>query len=219
MKRTVIFVDAGHGGIDDKGVYTTAPSKMFTHTRGAFHNGRTFLEGVSNRNIAAEFMAQASKAGFICIPVYHPFKDTRLTVRTTFANQTAKTLEVESLYFSFHSNAAADADKDGNGDARGVRVFHHPNSTRGKELTIELGYPLAKVFEQYGSIGDNYVREGWLDKSKGQIYHVLEATDMPAVLFELGFFDNRQDAELLVNAEFVSDMIAALVLKMKNYLK
>ena len=85
MKNTVLFIDAGHGGIDPIGRYTTAPSKQYKFPSG-FHQDGWFYEGVSNRQIAAEFIAQASRMGFICIPVYHPYKDTSLGTRTHLAN-------------------------------------------------------------------------------------------------------------------------------------
>ena len=46
-----VFLDAGHGGLDAAGNYVTAPSKMHQHTRGEFHNGRLFYEGVWNRRL------------------------------------------------------------------------------------------------------------------------------------------------------------------------
>jgi hypothetical protein len=94
MKNTVLFIDAGHGGIDPIGRYTTAPSKQFKYASG-FHQDGWFLEGVSNRQIAAEFIAQASRMGFVCIPVYHPYKDTPLSSRTNLANTISSTLNAD----------------------------------------------------------------------------------------------------------------------------
>jgi N-acetylmuramoyl-L-alanine amidase len=135
MKNTVLFIDAGHGGIDPIGRYTTAPSKQYKYPSG-FHQDGWFYEGVSNRQIAAEFMAQASRMGFICIPVYHPYKDTSLGTRTHLANTISNELGAESLYISFHSNAY-------NGTARGWCIFHHPTSTKGKALCEDIaGYSI-----------------------------------------------------------------------------
>ena len=104
MRDKVLFIDAGHGGIDASGIYTTAPSKQHKFEQG-FHENGWFYEGVSNRKIAAEFMAQASRMGFLCIPVYHPSEDTHLSIRTNLANHIATKLQAESIYISFHSDA------------------------------------------------------------------------------------------------------------------
>ena len=40
-KDFLVFLDAGHGGVDAAGKYTTAPSKQFKHSKGTFHNELT----------------------------------------------------------------------------------------------------------------------------------------------------------------------------------
>lgn len=186
MKQTVLFIDAGHGGINPSGNYTTAPSKQHKFEQG-FHESGWFYEGVSNRRIAAEFMAQASRMGFLCIPVYHPSKDTSLSVRTATANYMAETLEVDSIYISFHSNAF-------DGSARGWCIFHHPNSRGGETIANNIATEAVRLCAEYGVPGRNPVLSA--------NFHVLTYTSMPAVLIENLFFDNEQDAELLQDPTF-----------------
>ena len=186
MKQKVLFIDAGHGGIDPQGNYTTAPSKQHKFEQG-FHESGWFYEGVSNRRLAAEFIAQASRMGYLCIPVYHPSKDTSLSTRTNLANKIAQALGAESLYISFHSNAF-------DGSARGWCVFHHPNSRAGKNLAENVAIETVPLCAEYGVPDRNPVLIA--------NFHVLTYTNMPAILIENLFFDNEQDAELLQDPTF-----------------
>ncbi len=186
MKDKILFIDAGHGGIAPNGNYTTAPSKQHKFKQG-FHNDGWFYEGVSNRRIAAEFIAQASRMGYLCIPVYHPYKDTSLSTRTELANNIAKRLKADSLYISFHSDAFDTT-------ARGWTIYHHPNSRNGKELAENIAIEALPLCVDYGVPGRTPVR--------GANFHVLTYTNMPAVLIENLFFDNEQDAALLQDPTF-----------------
>ena len=203
MKQTVLFIDAGHGGIDEQGNYTTAPSKQHKFSQG-FHESGWYYEGVSNRRLAAEFMAQASRMGFLCIPVYHPSKDTSLSVRTATANHMANALDVDSIYISFHSNAF-------DGSARGWCIFHHPNSISGERIANNIATQVVRLCSEYGVPGRNPVLESG--------FHVLTYTSMPAVLIENLFFDNEQDAELLQDPTFCVNLCNRILRGIENYLK
>ena len=203
MKNTILFIDAGHGGIDPIGRYTTAPSKQFKYPSG-FHQDGWFLEGVSNRQIAAEFMAQASRMGFVCIPVYHPYKDTPLSSRTNLANTISSTLNADSLYISFHSNAF-------DSSARGWCIFHHPNSSKGKALCEDIAHQVIPLNQDYNVPDRNAVLS--------QGFHVLTYTNMPAVLLENLFFDNEDDAMILMDREYCVQLCSAILRGIETYLK
>lgn len=195
MKQKVLFIDAGHGGIDPARHYTTAPSKQHKFAQG-FHKNGWFYEGVSNRQLAAEFMAQASRAGFLCIPVYHPYKDTPLSTRTNLANNIASDLQAESIYISFHSNAF-------NGSARGWSIFHHPNSSKGREICENIAIEVLPLCADYAVPERPPIH--------AQAFHVLTYTNMPAVLLENLFFDNDEDAELLTDATFCINLCSRIL--------
>lgn len=201
--QTILFIDAGHGGIDPQGNYTTAPSKQHKFSQG-FHESGWFYEGVSNRRIAAEFIAQASRMGYLCIPVYHPSKDTSLSTRTNLANGIAEALGANSLYISFHSNAF-------DSTARGWCVFHHPNSRAGEAIANNIAQEVVSLCAEYGVPSRNPV----LDSG----FHVLTYTAMPAVLIENLFFDNEQDAELLQDPTFCVNLCNRILRGVKNYLR
>ena len=90
MKQTILFVDAGHGGLHPMTKeYLTSETigKKTLHTNGkAYHNNGWFYEGHFNRQMGNEFIEKATAAGFHCIPVSHPWEDNSLKDRTDTAN-------------------------------------------------------------------------------------------------------------------------------------
>ena len=205
-RKIALLVNAGHGGIDpNTGLYTTPASngKRFKHPvidEQVFHGGGWFYEGVFNRSFAAEFIAQAERNGYLCFPVYHPWNDTALNVRTDLANHISKKLGLQSIYLGFHSNA-------GGGAARGFRNFHHHNSSKSKFLAQCISSKVAPYCESWGSNSPNPTREAWIaeNPAKGPMWET-SATSMPANLLELLFFDNYDDASRLTEREFLSGL-------------
>lgn len=203
----ILYIDAGHGALDANGIYTTPPKngKWFDHKKGKFHKGTIFYEGVFNRAIAQKFMYLAKQQGYHCIPVYDPIQDTSLGKRVETANKYSKDIAGgKGIYLSFHSNAA-------NSKARGFNIFYHPKSPRGKKLATELVNDLQNVFVKHGSKSPQPLREGYMDAQKIAIYYVLEATLMPSILFEFGFFDNYEDATLLMSEDFQCELAHELL--------
>jgi N-acetylmuramoyl-L-alanine amidase len=206
--RKILYIDAGHGGLDSNGNYTTPPKtgKYFDHKDNAiFHKRGLFFEGVWNRTFAYKFIEKATAAGFQCVPVFHPHNDTRLGDRVEIANESYKKFGNEGTYLSFHSNAS------GVPNVRGFNIFFHPMSKNGKEVAIKLVNPIQNLFIKYGSESRYPLREGYMNAEKTQIYYVLEATSMPSVLFEFGFFDNLEDAKLIFQDSFQEELAEVLV--------
>lgn len=209
MKKTLIFVNAGHGGMDDKGQTLTNPidGKKTLHTNGKFyHNGSWFYEGSSNRDFALEFIAAASLAGFICMPVFDAQLDTNRLDRINLANTLAK--GKKSIYLSFHSNAAGSTVNPQTA-AEGCCAFVGSLSGTGGKLAAEIMPDVQAVFDKWGS------------RRRAQLVHdksldETARTFMPSILFELGFFDNANNADLLINPYFRKEVIAAIVAKLKT---
>jgi N-acetylmuramoyl-L-alanine amidase len=207
MSKKILFIDAGHGNLDANGNYTTPPKngKWFDHKKGQFHKDSIFYEGVWNRTFAKKFIELATDLGFHCVPVYDPINDTTLGNRVQIANKYWTDITGRSgTYLSFHSNAF-------NSNVRGFNIFYHPFSTKGKELATGIVNPIHKLFVDNGSVSPQPLREGWMDAAKTQIYYVLEATKMPALLFEFGFFDNFQDASLIISDQFQCDLALTVI--------
>lgn len=204
MKKTILFVNAGHGGLDDNGNYTTPPhiGKKTLHTDGKhYHGGGWFYEGVFNRDIAGEFICAAKKLGYICIPTYHEIYDTSRMDRIKNANREAR--GKQAVWISFHANAiqSSTAPQD---RARGMSVFVFKTTT---ETAKNAGQIIKAIEDVYVNWGGTRRPTLVYDKPLDETYH----TAMPAMLFEIGFFDNAKDAELLINPKFRAEVIQAML--------
>lgn len=195
MKETVIILDAGHGGLDASGKYTTSPAKMTKHKDGWFY------EGVSNRYIAMQLIEKLTEKGFLVTPVFHPYKDTPLQTRTNLANTIAESLQAPTIYISIHSNAISN-NHDPQDLARGLTVWTYSDKGTGYEIGKSTGESIKEVFEAHGS-----KRHRLMYQAR---FHVLVYTKMPAILYELGFFDNPHDKDLLQNPHFIEELTVKL---------
>lgn len=202
MAKKVIFLDAGHGGINPKTrEYTTAPSKMFKHRQGEFHDKTTFYEGVKNRKYCKDLHLLLNKMDITVIPVYHEYRDTPLHVRTKLAND-YHTNVAEGIYISEHSNATSQH------TAIGFSAWTSP----GESKSDEYAESFIEAYDQKFMKSTEWAM--WsMSKSAPQMkilsntsdgdrdyearFHVLTQTKMPAVLFENLFFDHYEDATML----------------------
>ena len=207
IKKTILFVNAGHGGIDDKGDTMTDPKagKKTLHTNGKFyHKGSWFFEGSSNRDFALEFIASASLAGFICVPVFEPQIDTTRLNRINWANDYSK--GKKTLWLSFHSNAIANSTNPQN-SAEGACCFVGSLAGVSGKLAAEIMPAVQAVFDKHGSgRRATMVHDTPLDETA--------KTVMPSILFELGFFDNPDNADLIINPIFRDEVIQAIIKKL-----
>jgi N-acetylmuramoyl-L-alanine amidase len=212
MKQTILFIDAGHGGLDPMTKKYLTPEnigKKTLHTNGkAYHDNGWFYEGHFNRQFANEFMEKAIAARFHCIPVYHPWNDNSLKDRTDSANQIAAKYGTRSLFLSFHANAAG-MTTGPQTSAEGVGAFVYKVGSDTSNLALSICQGLEKIFDRYGS------------KRRASLVldtplHITTATAMPAILFELGFFDNPNNADLLINPTFRTALITSMIETLKT---
>lgn len=154
-------------------------------------DGRQFLEHEFNTDVKRRVLALAKKRGFRVINLL-PNKEgmgNYLTGRVRRANSIVS--ELPRIFVSIHSNAAKvkDQTKDWENRAEGVEVWHYHGS--------EIGYALARIFSEEIVKATGWGNRGPKSNSEGQFY-VLRATNMPAILTENGFYNNRrQVSELL----------------------
>ena len=87
--RFVVFVDAGHGGINDLWRYVTAGKQAY-HEGTDLHQNGHYYEGYENRIVAEMFIEQMTKEGIQTIRTYHPVDDTPLSERTRLVNSYLK---------------------------------------------------------------------------------------------------------------------------------
>lgn len=194
MKRYWL-IDAGHGGIDAKGNYVTAPNKMFV-----FPDGFTIYEGVINRRIATKLVHLLIANDINCALVYDDVLDTSLTARSNIANR-VHAKNPNTVLLSIHCNS---------GGGKGLEVFTGPGKTHSDPLAEIFSKKAIELLPQFKFRHD--WKEGDLAKdeaftmvgySKGGKWY---GPRCPAILVECLFFDNRQEAEYLSSEEGQSAM-------------
>ncbi len=196
MRDLCVFLDAGHGGIDRNGNYVTAPSKQFQHARDTFHNGRWFYEGVFNRIITDRIAAKLRNLKIDCLVVSHEYVDTPLAQRVDMANWYHRNYK-PGIFISNHANAS-------NGNARGYEIYTSPGRTPSDALA-DLHWTNVKDLLGTRISMRPDLSDG--DNDKEANFFVLVRTAMPAILVEHLFFDNYDDALLLMD-DNVQDLFA-----------
>lgn len=203
-----VFLDAGHGGLDKAGRYVTAPSKQFRHSRGVFHNNGWFYEGVFNRVITGRVADKLNQLGIPNITVSHEYVDISLAYRVDMANWYHRNFK-KGIYISNHANAS------GSGAARGYEIYTSPGRTASDQIA-EFHWNNVKAL-----LGDSIryrtdTSDG--DHDREARFYVLTRTVMPAILVEHLFFDNYEDALLLMNDETIERFAEAEVRTVIDYM-
>ena len=195
MKRKLILLDPGHGGIHpDTCEYTTAPDKMAYHEGHYMHHDGWFYEGAWNRFFALELGAALAASG---IPFLYttPFErwheDVSLGERISYANWLHQLHDL--LFISIHANAHDTT-------VRGWQVHTSPGETRsdaiGQQLWDEVQQEFGGMITMRSDVSDG-------DADFENKFRVLTQTRCTAILAENLFFDNTEDALLLMDANFV----------------
>lgn len=176
----IILIDAGHGGMKD-GKYMTDPKwgKFYKHS-----DTFTAYEGVTNRAIAKKLMDKLKAVGRPYVQIHHDYLDTPLSGLVVNANAVGG----NTVYLSIHSNA---------GKGKGFEVFTSKGETKSDKYAEIVCQVLKKDFPEYPLRQDT--RDG--DRDKEEDFYVLKNTRMPAVLVELLFFDELEQAKFLNSPE------------------
>lgn len=195
MKRKLILLDPGHGGIHpDTCEYTTAPNKMAYHEGRYMHKNGWFYEGACNRFFALELGGALAASGIpflYTIPFERWHEDISLGERISYANWLHQMHDV--LFISIHANAH-------DGTVRGWQVHTSPGKTRSDAIGQQLWNA---VQQEFGSIITMRSDTSDGDADYENKFRVLTQTRCTAILAENLFFDNTEDALLLMDANFV----------------
>lgn len=106
------------------------------------------------------------------------------------------------VFVSIHCNSAS------RDDARGVETYSYYGSDNGRALADCIHERIVGRFEEIdGDFPDRGLKEAG--------FHVIRCTDMPAVLVELAFINNEDDAKLLKN--HVDDFARAIACGVTDY--
>lgn len=205
-ERFVVFVDAGHGGIDDDGRYTTIGKRAY-HPKEEMHTEGHYYEGHENRLVAEAFIEACTELGIMCIRTYHPYKDTSLSDRTNLVRAYLKR-GYKGYLHSFHSNAISSSNSAQKLlDTRGFMVF----TTLGNTLSDKIADKHYEYTRESNNPKWNYRK----DKKDGDNdyeanFQILRETDLKdyhdkfgAILEEYGFHSSRYDAQHIIDSRDV----------------
>lgn len=205
MKKLVIL-DAGHGGYNkntDK-YECLARGKQFNHSKGVFHKGTIFYEGESNRTLAYKVESLLMQNQIPSVKTFSRYADASLQNRVEVANSQSRLAGAgHSIFVSIHSNASKE------GNARGFRVYTS-GSKNSTALAKEVIKSVSKECQGLFKVEAN----PYVDTS----LFVLKNTNMEAVLIEALFFDNYEDATLLMSEEIQDKIALSIVGAIKHYL-
>jgi N-acetylmuramoyl-L-alanine amidase len=194
------LLDPGHGGVNSKGEYTTAPAKMYT-----FEDGLVIYEGVSNRLTCKKLGAKLKGARIDYFVVADDVQDTPLAERVRIADQLFKKNK-KCIYLSVHSNS---------GKGKGIEVFTSPGQTKSDKVADVFLSAYSQFLPQFPIRKD--VADGDWDKEEN--FYVLRKTDCPAILVENLFFDNRSEAEFLLSEagqEAIAETLFQAILELER---
>lgn len=175
------LLDAGHGGLDKNGHYTTAPAKM--HQFKDF----TIYEGVINRAITKLVRDTLFSLEIDHALIADKIEDTPIRQRVSLADS-AYAKDKRCIYLSIHSNA---------GGGSGFEVFTSPGQTKSDKIARLFCAAYLKHFPDKPFRKD----ESDGDADKEADFYVLRKTDCPALLVENLFFDNEKEARYLLSHE------------------
>lgn len=180
--KRVYLLDAGHGGVNPQGVYTTDPSfdpnKPGVYTKGYVHEDGTFIrEGEFNRNVLKELIQLINKDRKMLWKIITPgFKDITLRHRVEYANHMQK-IHGNCVYVSIHGNA---------GGGNGFEVYTSVGETESDKIADEWIKQMKKEFPKRVDRGE-----------KDRNFYVIRHTICPAILTESFFMDTLKDCKLM----------------------
>jgi peptidoglycan hydrolase-like protein with peptidoglycan-binding domain len=218
--RFVVFVDAGHGGCDSNGTYTTAGKRAF-HANKQLHQSGNYYEGYENRIVAEMFIEECTKMGIQTVRTYHPYKDTSLKDRCEIVKDWLNRGYFGYLH-SFHSNAIASTNSPAKMLAtRGFSVY----TTTGQNISDEIAeIHMQNVKEKVGDWKYRYQKTDG-DSDYEANFYILRNTDLEyyakfgAILEEFGFHTSSVDCEFIIqNRKQRTEAAVTTALWTKDYL-
>ena len=186
MKKLLIIIDNGHG----------------IETKGKCSPDKRLLEWRWTREFANMLYRKLHELGIACHLLVPEEKDVSLGNRCLRANTIAKKFKdygFDCIFLSIHVNAAA---SDGQWhDARGCTAWVYTN---GSSKSKALGQIYGNIAKTMNLTGNRWIPAvGYFTAN----YYVLKNTDMPAVLIENCFQDNKDDVDYLLSEKGKNDLL------------
>ncbi len=205
MSKYTYILDPGHGGIVNKQYVT--PGKRSPK----FEDGTQLFEGVNNREIVSMLIKAMEAEGIKCIDIVASQQDVALATRVDRANNLSRSKPC--VYISIHSDANGDGS---NWDqASGMSVYTSIGDTGKSDDFAEL------IINELQDNFKNTVK--WRtektdgDKDKEENFYVLKNTNCPAVLCELGFHTNKEEAKRMLTDDWKNKIVLSIIYAIKKF--
>jgi len=205
MKKIIVYIDAGHGGIHPQtGKYMTPAhiGKLYTHEATKKEKEFTVYEGLINRQIAEKLMKLLEMREIPYRQIHHDYYDRSNIERCSTANNFAAMDRANGftpIFLSFHSNAFGYNAKGKGENPKGWSVWTTKGNTESDKIAEIWDEETRKI------VGEAITYRADLsdgDSDFEENFTVLIGTAMPAVLVENLFYTNREDAKLLLSVEY-----------------
>jgi N-acetylmuramoyl-L-alanine amidase len=194
-----IILDAGHGGLSPfNGEYVTKGKRS-----PKFDDGSVLYEGVNNRDNANRIKEVLEAKGYEVVMIPDTWKDTPLRERARMIN----TIKGEKILISIHSDGF------GNGidwnDANGIGVFKYDLcSDRTDILASAMNNSLICNF-------DGVAKNRGIRRAN---FAILRETNCPAILLELGFHTNKEEAQKMLTEDWKERIVKSVVEAIEDYI-
>lgn len=194
MKKNIIIIDPGHGGID-----TGTKTKDFIEKEINLSVGKKIQENLQDLGVHSLLTREAdysleqmsSKEG----PRHIRDLDGRLSIIRK---------EEGSLLLSIHVNS-----EPRDPQVTGAIVYYHEKNPESQKLAEMLQNHLNSLMEQH-HLQKHEPREG--------DYYLLRKGELPGVIVELGFITNLHERELLKKEEYQTEIAKAIALGIKEHI-
>lgn len=175
-----------------------------------FDEGQSqFFEYEFNRDIVRRIIDQLEEEGVQYFNVV-PEVDTDNFLEGRVARANNKESELPKIFLSVHSNAGPARSPAHWSTASGIETWYYYGSKKGRKLASIFQSQLMK-------------RLNWKNRNirtqKTKQFYVLRNTNMPAVLTENGFYNNREEVKLLLKTEvrqLIADAHIAAILQIER---
>ena len=164
--------------------------------------GRSFYENEFNREAKLAFMLACLRCGFNVYDVHPEVQDVSVSTRVVRANRAGVSLLITFAYNAFGTGLTFNS-------SQGIEVYYSPYNrfvTESRQLSEEI----------YSSLIENTGRPG---RFVGQLsVGVLSNVNCPSSLIEAGFMTNFEEAKLMLNPMFVTEVGEATCQAVCRYL-
>ncbi len=207
MAKKTWILGAGHGSINEDGIYVTAPNfdpkKPDTWYKSYYHNEDVRIyEGEYNRLIRDELIRLINQDGnmwwFI---VNYGYEDMSLRKRCEKVNE-YQAKHGNCVFVSIHGNG---------GGGRGIEGYTSPGQTKSDPICTVFLEEAAKEFPEHRLRTDP--SDG--DPDKEAKFTVLTKTHCPALLMEFFFMDTLKDCKFMLTEECHQRVAKAMYNAMK----